>query len=344
MSEAWTYARAGVDVDKKSLALEALVTQVSRTLKLRRGKTGEALTGIGHYAGMIKIGAGKALALSTDGVGTKLLVAKAMNKYDTVGIDLVAMNANDIICVGAEPLTMLDYIAIDHPEPNLLAEIGKGLAKGAQQAGISICGGETAVVPELVRGFDLAGMIVGIVETKRIITGEKIKVGDVVVGLESSGVHSNGLTLARKVLLSKYSINDKIFGGKTVGEELLEPTKIYVREVMELIKKVEVKGLANITGGGFGNLYRITKHGFLLDSLPEPQEVFKTIQRSGNVSDEEMHRTFNMGVGFCAVVSEDDVENTIKICRKHGTKAFEIGRVVRERGVRISGKNFVLKY
>jgi phosphoribosylformylglycinamidine cyclo-ligase len=162
--------------------------------------------------------------------------------------------------------------------------------------------------------------------------------------LESSGVHSNGLTLARKVLLGKYDINDRIFGEKTIGEELLEPTKIYVREIMDVIKNIEVRGLANITGGGLGNLYRITKYGFSIDFLPEPQQIFKVIQELGNISNREMYRTFNMGVGFCIVVEEKDASKVIKICEKHGTKAFRIGEVVEEEGVRIEGKDVVLKY
>ncbi len=336
-----TYAGAGVDIDKKNLAIQSLVSQLSKTLYFRK-KAGESLSKIGHFSGLIRLDSSRALAVSTDGVGTKVLVAQALEKYDTIGIDLVAMNANDIICVGAEPLTMVDYLAIDDPDPEITREIGRGLAEGARIANISICGGEIAVVPEIVRGFDLVGLAVGIVDIDKIITGEKIKPGDAVIGLESSGVHSNGLTLARKVLLRKHKINERLFGKRTVGEELLVPTKIYVREVMEIIKSIAVKGLANITGGGLGNLYRITKYGFLIDSLPEPQNIFKVIQEEDKVSEKEMHRTFNMGVGFCIVAAENDARKIIKICRKKNTNAFIIGKVVKERGVRI--KNFVLGY
>lgn len=322
---------ANVDIDRKSLAIKSLVSQLGKTLRFRK-KVGESLSKIGHFSGLIRLDDARALAVSTDGVGTKILVAQALGKYDTIGIDLVAMNVNDIICVGAEPLTMVDYIAIDDPDPEITREIGRGLAKGARTANISICGGEIAVMPEIVKGFDLVGLAVGIVDIDKIITGEKIKPGDAVIGLESSGIHSNGLTLARKVLLKKHGINEK----------LLVPTKIYVREVMEVIKKVEVKGLANITGGGLGNLYRITKYGFLIDSLPEPQEIFKVIQKEGKVSEKEMYRTFNMGVGFCIVAAQEDARKVIRICRKNGTKAFIIGKIVKERGVRI--KNFVLGY
>lgn len=339
-----TYARAGVDIDLKALAVENIVRAVGKTQHLRRGRVGESLTEIGHFSGIVRLGGGKALAISTDGVGSKILVAEMLQKYDTIGIDLVAMNANDIICVGAEPMTMVDYLAVEKPDPEVAREIGIGLAKGAKEAGISISGGELAVLPEMIRGIDLAGTIIGIVDIRKMVMGDRIEPGDVVVGLGSSGIHSNGLTLARKVLLGAYDIRDKIFDGRSVGEELLTPTRIYVREVLGTLKRVDVKGLANITGGGFGNLYRITKHGFLLDDLPEPQQVFGEIQRLGKVSEKEMYRTFNMGVGFCAVVGEEDVDKVVRICRRHGTGAKAIGKVIKERGVRIKGKRFVLGY
>jgi phosphoribosylformylglycinamidine cyclo-ligase len=236
----------------------------------------------------------------------------------------------------------VDYIAFEKVDPGVAEGIGIGLAVGAEQAGISISGGEIATLPEIIRGVDLAGTGVGIVDIKSVVSGEKIEVGDLAVGLESSGVHSNGLTLARKVLLKHHSIDDKIFEGKTVGEELLTPTKIYVREVMEIIEKVDVRGLANITGGGLGNLQRITKFGFEITDLPEPQEVFKTIQKLESISDSEMYRTFNMGVGFCVVVKAEDADDVIEICANHGTKASVIGRVVKEPGVWV--KDFVLSY
>jgi phosphoribosylformylglycinamidine cyclo-ligase len=338
-----TYAEAGVDIDLESLAIKAIVSQVKKTLSYRRGKVGESPIGLGHFAGLIKISDERALAVSADGVGSKILVAEMLGKYDTIGIDLIAMNANDIICVGAEPLTLVDYLAMERPDPKITKEIAKGLAIGAEMAGISISGGELATLPEIIKGLDLAGLMIGIVDIRSIVTGEAIKPGDVVVGLESSGIHSNGLTLARKVLLGNYKLEDKI-GERSVGEELLMPTKIYVREILDLLRKVKVKGLANITGGGLGNLTRITKYGYFLDSLPEPQAVFKEIQRLGNVSEKEMYRTFNMGIGFCIVIEEEEADKTIKISKKHGTKAYRIGNVNEKEGVRIEGKDFVLKY
>ncbi len=344
-----TYANAGVNIKGESSAIAALVEEVGRTLLFRRGRRGESLMGIGHFSGLIKITDELALAIGCDGVGTKLLIAQALNTYDTIGIDLVAMNANDVICVGAEPLSFVDYLAMERPDERITREIGKGLARGAEQAGISIVGGELATVPEIVKGLDLAGMILGVVNIDEIITGEGIEVGDVVIGLKSSGIHSNGLTLARKVLLSEYKIDQEVFMERSVGEELLVPTKIYVKEVLNVIEKLQVKGLANITGGGLGNLWRLTNLGFCLDFLPEPQEVFKEIQKLGNVSDEEMYSTFNMGVGFCIVVPQEEAEESISILEKHGTKAWKLGRITERLGKKKGGvkvefkdKHFIL--
>lgn len=338
-----TYSKAGVDIDLENLAIKAIVSKLKETTRIRKGKIGESIPIEGHFAGLIKINNTQALAISADGVGSKILVAQMLKKYDTIGIDLIAMNANDVICLGAEPLTLVDYLAMERPEPEIATEIAKGLALGAKKAGISISGGELATLPEIITGLDLGGFIIGLVETDKVINGENICPGDVVIGLESSGIHSNGLTLARKVLLSKYDIDDRL-GDRTVGEELLEPTKIYVKEVLEAIKIVNVKGLANITGGGLGNLTRLTKYGFFLDSLPQPPKVFRIIQKIGNVTDKEMYRTFNMGVGFCIVTSTDDVDEVIGICEKYGTRAYKIGSVDEGPGVRIKGKDFILKY
>jgi phosphoribosylformylglycinamidine cyclo-ligase len=343
MPDEMTYADAGVDIDAENEVIETVVSGIKETLSFRKGKVGEAVTGIGHFSGIIKLDEKRALALASDGVGTKIIVANMLGKYDTIGIDLIAMNANDIICSGAEPVTMMDYLAVEKHDPSVTAEIAKGLTTGAKQAGISISGGELATLPEVINDIDLAGFMVGIVEIDKIITGKAIGHGDAVVGLESSGIHSNGLTLARKALFGKYGPRDKIFGERSVAEELLVPTKIYVKEVLEIIDKVKVKGLANITGGGLGNLTRLTGLGFYIDNLPEPHDVFKEIQKAGNIAEREMYRTFNMGVGFCVVVDGAYVDSVIEICKKHGTNAFKIGEVVKEEGVNINGR-FVLKY
>jgi len=337
-----SYAEAGVDIELEGRAVRAVAAALSRTLKGREGLPGEALTEIGRFCSLIRMDSERAIAIAMDGVGSKLKVAEALGRFDTIGIDLVAMNVNDLVCSGATPLTLLDYLAFEKVEPWVAGEIAKGLAKGAEMAGISISGGETATLPEIIKGVDLAGAAVGVVKLDEVITGERIEPGDLVVGLASTGIHSNGLTLARKVLLKHHSIDEKLFEGRSVGEELLKPTKIYVREALEMAEKLEVHGFAHITGGGLGNLARISSFGFDITSPPEPQEVFKRIQEEGKVSEEEMYRTFNMGVGFCAVLEEEMAEECIKISRAHGTEAQVIGRVVEEPGVHVKG--FTLTY
>jgi len=330
-----TYAQSGVLGLEGLSSWDRFLYWVKRTLKGHP----EVKTEIGLYATVLKIAPNLGLALSTDGVGTKLLVAEMMGKYDTVGIDCIAMNVNDIICVGARPIAMLDYIALQDATQEYLAEIGKGLYAGAVEAMISIPGGEIAQLKEMIRGieegkgFDLAGCAVGLVDPEKLIIGEGIKEGDVVVGLASSGLHSNGYTLARKVLLGNYKINQYIKHlGKIIGEELLVPTRIYVRPAMAMLEqKVKVKAFLHITGDGFRNLRRVrSKVGFVLDNLPEPPPVFKLIQKLGNVSNEEMANTFNLGVGFCIVVSEKDAKKVIQISKKFKIPAWKIGYAVKD--------------
>lgn len=331
MKEESTYAKAGVDISRVKKAHKSIANLLKETFSSREGKFGKVLTEIGHYAGLIDIGNNKALALHVDGVGTKVLIAQMLNKYDTVGIDCVAMCVNDIICMGAEPVALVDYLAVEEPNDEMINEITKGLVEGAKQSDTAIVGGETAVMKDVIvgkekKGFDLAAMCVGVVDKDKIITGEKMKPGDVVIGLESSGIHSNGLTLVRKVLSKDYY------------EELLKPTRIYVKPVLEIIKKCEVHGLANITGGAFSKLMRIGEKagvGFLLDNMSEPQEIFKVIQREGNISDKEMYRTFNMGIGFCIVAPENETKKIVDICKKYKINAKEIGKIVKERNVKI---------
>ena len=338
MKKEFTYAKAGVDIKKIKKAHKSIAELLKETFSSRNGKFGKVLTEIGHYAGLIDIGNNKVLALHVDGVGTKVLIAQTLNKYDTVGIDCVAMCVNDIICMGAEPVALVDYLAVEEPNEEMINEIMKGLVEGAKQADVAIVGGETAVMKDVItgtkgKGFDLAGMCIGVVKKDKIITGEEMKVGDVVIGLESSGIHSNGLTLARKVLSQDYY------------EELLKPTRIYVKPVLEIIKNCEVHGLANITGGAFSKLMRIGEKagvGFLLDKMPELPEIFKLIQKEGNVSDREMYRTFNCGIGFCIVVPEDEQEKVIKICEKHGIKGKKIGKIVEEEDVKVKTSSGII--
>ncbi|WP_456418651.1 phosphoribosylformylglycinamidine cyclo-ligase [Methanocaldococcus infernus] len=319
-----TYKDAGVDIDYEDKIIKALVSQI----KFKRNDIKPALSM--HYAGAVEF-LNYYLVLTTDGVGSKMIVAEMANKFDTVPIDMIAMNVNDAICIGAEPIALVDYLAVGHITEEIAKQIGEGLNRGAEEANINIVGGETATLPDMVKGIDLAGTALAIVEKDKIITGEKVREGDVIIGLRSSGIHSNGLTLARKIFfdIHKMDVNDRLSYGKSIKEELLTPTRIYVKPVLEMIKKVEVKGLAHITGGTFRKLRRLNKNViYHIDNFPEPLPIFKEIQRLGNVPLEEMFKTFNMGIGFCVITSEENGEEIIKIANKYGIDAYKIGKVV----------------
>lgn len=328
------YAKAGVDIKKEEKSVSAIKRIVSESFSFRSG-LGRPLMEIGHYSGLVDFGE-YALALSTDGVGTKTIIAKRLRKYDTIGIDLVAMCVNDILCNGCEPLAFVDYVVMDETDEEFLSELGKGLLEGARQANTVIVGGETATHPNMKGhevNFDLAGAALGFVKKDKIVTGEKIEPGDVVLGLESSGIHSNGLSLARAVLLD---------GSEDEGvlRALLEPTRIYVGSVLEVLRAIEVKGMAHVTGGGLLNLKRLTGHGLVLE-MPRPHPIFEQIQERGNVEEEEMYRTFNMGVGFVMIVEEGDVKEAKDILGKY-EKVYELGVVTRVEGVHVSNRGIVL--
>ena len=312
-----TYSEAGVDIDASERATEALIAQIKG---VNRKGDGEAIKLDNGFAGLVKLGDG-ALAMCTDGVGSKLLLAEQMNSIHTVGIDCVAMNTNDLICVGAEPLSFVDYVALDKPDEDLMAKIGMGLAEGCKQSNCTLSGGETAILPELVHGFDIAGTSVGYVKQDKIIDGTKISEGDVLIGLKSSGPHSNGYTLIRKLF----------DGDKELGKKLVEPTRIYVKEVMALINQVDVHGIAHITGGGLDNISRINDNfQYVIDNpLPVPS-IFDWLQEKGSVEDKEMYRTFNMGMGMLIIVNKDDAEKSVSILGEH---AQIIGSVRRGKGV-----------
>ncbi len=330
-----TYAESGVDIFKEEKAIKGILSSI----KFKREGWGKPLGG--HYAGMIDFGE-YALVLCTDGVGSKVLIAQALKKWDTVGIDCIAMNVNDAICVGAEPIAFVDYLAIDDPKPEITKEIGKGLEIGAELSNISIISGETASLPEIINGFDLAGTCLAYVKKNRIVLGEKIVPGDIIIGLSSSGIHSNGYSLVRKVIKNaNFSYNDRftdgLYPGKTIGEILLTPTRIYVKEIVNLLKKVNVHGVAHITGSGLRKLIRLNKNvKFVIDDPFEPQPIFKFLQKYGNIEDKEMYHTFNMGMGLAVIVSKDDVDETINILKKHSKSEVKIvGKIEKGKGVEI---------
>ncbi len=330
-----SYAASGVDVAGEEPALEKLKKWVGLTAQFRP-EIGTKL-GMNSFANVIDLGGGRGLALGTDGVGTKLLVSQIADRYDTIGIDCVAMNVNDVVAVGAEPITMLDYLAVEAPDEDMFEAIAKGLFEGAKQAGVAIVGGETSQIAEVIKGvrpgkgFDLVGMCIGTVALDEVIDGSQVVEGDVVIGLLSSGVHSNGLSLARKVLLPD-GVDDGVIVpefGRTAVAELLEPTRIYVRQALALVRDpdVRVHAMAHITGDGFMNMTRVAAEvGFVLDSLPEPPAVFQQIQQRGGISDQEMYTVFNMGIGFTIVVPEADVEQALKVLACHSEQAVVIGR------------------
>jgi phosphoribosylformylglycinamidine cyclo-ligase len=337
-----TYAESGVDIFKAEKAIEGLLSSI----KYKRKGIGKPLGG--HYAGMIEFGE-YALVLCTDGVGSKVMIASELKKWDTVGIDCIAMNVNDAICVGAEPLAFVDYLAIEEPKPEITKEIGKGLEKGAELSNISIISGETASLPELINGFDLAGTCLAYVKKDKIVIGNKIKPNDIIIGLSSSGIHSNGYTLVRKIIKkSGFSYTDKfpdgLYPGKTIGEILLAPTTIYVKEIIELLKNVDVHGVAHITGAGLWNLPRLNeKVKYVINNPFEPQPIFRFLQKYGNIDDKEMYQTFNMGMGLAIVLSEKDVEKSMKILKKYSkSEAKIVGKI--ERGPGVEFKKLGLKY
>ena len=319
------YARAGVDQAGAGSAVRALVDVLSL---IDTGRPSRSALASGHYANVLRLDDQRGLAVSCDGVGTKLIVAEALGRLDTVGIDCIAMNVNDVICVGADPIAVLDYIAVEQAEPAALEQIALGLRAGAEDAGVEIPGGELAVLPELIRGhpsphgFDLLGFCVGLVDLDRIVTGAAVRAGDAIIGLPSSGLHSNGFTLARRVLGDR-------------DERLLEPTLIYVRAVRELLASdVEVRGLAHITGEGFLNLLRLEAEvGYLIDTpLPVPP-IFTEIAERGSVGPEEMHEVFNMGCGFCCVVPPEQAGEAISVLSARHPGAAVIGRTTGAAGV-----------
>ena len=319
-----TYQASGVDIKKADIFVKSILGLMKETMStsvLRKHKAFGSLFAFdkSKYKNPV-------LVSSTDGVGTKLLIAKHLDRHDTVGIDLVAMNVNDVLCTGARPLFFLDYIACGEVRPNILKEVVKGIAMGCRMSGCSLIGGETAEMPGIYKkdDYDLAGFAVGVVERNKIIDGSKIEKGDILIGLASSGPHSNGYSLIRKV----FSLSEQ----KRFAKELLAPTRIYVREVLSLIKRFNIKGIAHITGGAYyEKLTKIVPESkcclVCKGSWPVPK-IFELIQKKGNVSDREMYTTFNMGIGMILVVKPKDVESIRHFLAVRNLGSWKIGAVI----------------
>lgn len=309
--------RYQIDVRRVRMIQTRLWQSLRKTFSFRKG-IGQPLPVYGHYGGVFQVG-NEELVIHTDGVGTKVLVAQALEQYDTIGIDAVAMSVNDILCLGAESLVGVDYIALAKEDDWLVRKLMKGLVTGAEQSNCAIVGGETAIMPDVIKGtkrpFDLTFTVVGRI-VKNIILGDRIKAGDVLIGLESSGLHSNGYTLARKVL-----------DMKKWGKKMLIPTRIYVKPILEIINAVDVHGIGHITGGAFSKLTRLNKNvGFVLTDMPKPKGIFKALEEK--VGDtKELYKTFNMGIGMVLAVDKNDESTVHQLLRKHGVAAHTIGEV-----------------
>ncbi len=331
-----SYKEAGVDITAGYKAVELMKQHIKRTM------TPGAMSDIGGFGGLFELdltGIKRPVLVSgTDGVGTKLKLAFIMDKHDSVGIDCVAMCVNDIICCGAKPLLFLDYIAVGKNYPEKVAQIVKGVAEGCVQAGCALVGGETAEMPGFYPEdeYDLAGFSVGVVDKEKVLDNSKIKEGDIVLALPSSGVHSNGFSLARKVFdVENSNITTPVdaLGGRSVGEALLAPTKIYVKPMLALFERVTVKAVSHITGGGFyENIPRSIPKGFgakIEKNAVKVLPIFDMIKKTGNISERDMFNTFNMGVGMSVVVGKEDADEAVRILKQNGEDAYIMGEIAK---------------
>ncbi len=323
-----SYAEAGVDETSVAKGLKVLGKYVKESFKF-----GDVTQDYGHYANTIKISEDICIGMSTDGVGSKVLVAELAERYDTIGIDCVAMNVNDLICIGSIPVGFVDYLASEIPlSEKIMDEIGKGLLAGCKESGIPILGGETAILPDMIRGvkgpgLDLAGTAVGIANPSELIDGQAINMGDAIIGIESNGIHSNGFTLARKVIFSKYKIDDELPWGSTTADELLKPTRIYVKHFKALKDAgIQINGIAHITGSGFKKVLRLGKWKFHFEQFPEIPDLFNLIRYIGDITWFDMFTTFNMGIGLVLIVSNEDKEKALEILNKLD-KTYMLGSV-----------------
>ena len=339
-----SYESAGVR--QQGDALSSIERHLGPTLGIPQDA--RVLTRFGQYASVLQVNEDVAIAISTDGVGSKTIVASMLDRYDTIGFDCVAMNVNDVICVGARPIAMVDYLGVHTLDPRRADEILRGLGSAAKEAGVAIPGGELAQLPEVIgsdgrapgdeKAFDLVGTCIGTVHPDKLVLGAAVRAGDAIVGIASSGVHSNGLTLARNVLLKNAGMSlDSEVGelGRTLGDELLEPTEIYVRAVVDLWNAgVDTHGLVHITSDGFANLCRLDAEvGYHIDSLFDVPSIFGLIKRHGSIEDSEMYRVFNMGVGFVVIVGGGEAQRAIDSISSSGYRAMRIGTVTDETGV-----------
>ncbi len=319
------YREAGVDIGLEADAIKALLRQIT----FRRSGDYRMMGDVGHFAGLID-GGKKIFALTTDGVGTKMLVADHLQNWTTVGIDCIAMNVNDLYVMNVEPIAFVDYIATDRLSSEKMSQIGIGLNEGAMRANINIVGGETATLRGLITGVDLAGTCLGVQEKDKIVTGERIRPGDRIIGVPSSGIHSNGLTLARRVVEQHSDYDEPCGNGRTIGEELLVPTRIY-HESLTVSQKVRVNGMCHITGGGLLNFLRLSRFGFDIRNPLKPQKLFTWMAESAGIPETEMYRTFNMGMGYAYVVP--DVSVPPILMEIPGSRV--VGEIIPEPGVRL---------
>lgn len=314
--------------DAKADFIEALTSQ----LKTANSKYRPAM-GIGYFTSAIPFGNGF-LTLGTDGVGSKIMIARMLNRWDTVGIDCIAMNVNDTICIGATPIALVDYIALPSEDSSIAASIGKGLNEGARIAGANIVGGEVALLPDMLKEVDISATCLGFAGRKEIISGKDVREGDEIVGLASSGLHSNGYAAARKIIRKRGIGMEERIGSRKIGSILLEPTYIYSRPVLKCMHAGLIHGMANITGGGFRNVVRISsKFCFRIERLLPVHRIFNFLQSEGNMGDREMFETFNMGTGFVIVVKRGRGEEACGILKKGGAHAEIMGHVEKGRGV-----------
>jgi len=328
MTEKYSYKEAGVDIDLEADGVKTLINMLSYK---RTGEHG-MLGGVGHFAGLIDFG-DKVLSMCTDGVGTKMRVADDLQDWSTVGIDCMAMNVNDMYVMNIEPIAFVDYIATEGINKEQMVQIGVGLNEGARLANLNIVGGETATLKGMVNGLDLAGTCLGVQNRDAVVTGEKVAVGDVIVGVPSTGVHSNGYTLARKVAEENGGYATVLPSGRTVGEALLTPTRIY-SEVLDVCRQVEVHGMCHVTGGGLLNFLRISDLGFSIEDPLEVPEILQWIAEKGQLAENELYRTFNMGMGFAFIVAPENAEKLISLIP--GAKA--VGHVIEEHKVLLRGQ------